>query len=330
LGIGAPLNAVEGKLEAMRPSEKPIRVAIYGSCHAEALQRLLLGVPGAAARLEFAPVKSCIEINADEMADFIARLPGVDLLIYQPVSTDYRGAEFATGRLVEAAGPRTRLLSFAYYHFEIYTPFITAALPTLPAPPFDYMDYLLGALIAHGFSDADVISRLLHLQGVDPYAEGMLAAAFYELRLREARTFDGDRPLDIRIADRVENAFRHQRLGHTLNHPAAPVLQWIALDVLQRLKKEFGVEFDDPRSSDPDPLDDIQFFAAPFVRKAFGLEFSDMSEVVIERRRMSVAAYVEAQRPFYAAIPRRDFMTAMEALAQPQARPWYTPLVQVL
>jgi hypothetical protein len=45
---------------------------------------------------------------------------------------------------------------------------------------------------------------------------------------------------------------------------------------------------------------------------------------------MSVAAYVEAQRPFYAAIPRRDFMTALEALARPQARPWYTPLVQML
>ncbi len=220
LGDWSALNAIESTLEAMRPSETPIRVAIYGSCHSEALQRLLLGIPGVPARLEFVPVKLCMEIAADEMADFIARLPGVDLLIYQPVSADHRGAEFATSRLVEGAGPSSRFLSFAYYHFEIYTPFITAALPTLPAPPFDYMDYLLGALIAHGFSDSDVISRLLHLEGVGPYAEGILAAAFYEVRLREERTFDGDRPLDIRIADRVEKAFRHHRLGHTLNHPA--------------------------------------------------------------------------------------------------------------
>jgi hypothetical protein len=75
------LNPIEGRPEAARPSETPIRIAIYGSCHAEALQRLLLGTPGVAARLEFAPVKSCMEITADEMNDFIARLPGVDLLI---------------------------------------------------------------------------------------------------------------------------------------------------------------------------------------------------------------------------------------------------------
>lgn len=305
----------------------PIRVAVYGSCHAGAIKRVLAGVRGLGRRIEFVPLPAVMDITAEEMTAFVADLPTIDLFLYQPISASYRGPEFASARVVEAAGPRTMLLSFAYYHFEVYTPFVTSALPGLPEPPTEYMDYLLGALIARGFSDAEIAQRLLHLEGLEPYVEGMLAAAFYEFGVREERVLEGDRPLDIRISSRVKAAFRSERLGHTPNHPAAQVLNWIADDVLTHLRPLLGKDFAGRGSNCPDPLEDIQFFAPPFVQRAFGLTFEDAPRVVIKDRAMTLDGYIRDQRPFYEAIPRQTFLDAVEVMAQPSARPWYTPLL---
>ncbi|WP_096052215.1 WcbI family polysaccharide biosynthesis putative acetyltransferase [Caulobacter vibrioides] len=311
------------------PRHKPIRAAIYGACHANALLRLLQGIPGLKGKIQFTPIPATMNITAEEMDAFIASVPDLDLVLYQPISANYRGPQFASARIVEAAAKaQTTLISFAYYHFEVYTPFITSALPGLPEPPTEYMDYLLGALIARGFDDAKIVDRLQHLEGLAPYVEGMVGAAFYEFGVREERVLDGDRPLDVKISDRVKALYQSKRLGHTPNHPSTLPMRWIADDILKRIEPMTGKILSARWSLTPDPLNEIQFFAPPFVRKAFGMTFEDKPVTLTKTHgRQTLAAYVRGQRPFYEAIPRDQFLQAVETMAQPTARPWYTPLL---
>jgi hypothetical protein len=310
------------------PPTKPIRAAIYGACHANALLKLLQAIPGLKGKIQFTPIPATMNITAEEMEAFVASVPDLDLVLYQPISANYRGPQFASARIVEAAGAKTTLISFAYYHFEVYTPFITSALPGLPEPPTEYMDYLLGALIARGFSDETIVDRLQHLEGLAPYVEGMVGAAFYEFGVREERVLDGDRPLDVRISDRVRALYKDKRLGHTPNHPSPLPMRWIADDILQRIEPMIGKTLSARWSLKRDPLDEIQFFAAPFVRQAFGMTFQDKPITLTKTHgRQNLADYVKGQRPFYEAIPREQFIQAVETMAQPTARPWYTPLL---
>jgi hypothetical protein len=307
---------------------KPIRAAIYGACHANALLKLLQGIPGLKGKIQFTPIPATMNITGEEMDAFIASVPDLDLVLYQPISANYRGPQFASARIVEAAGASTTLISFAYYHFEVYTPFITSALPGLPEPPTEYMDYLLGALIARGFSDEKIVDRLLHLEGLDRYVEGMVGAAFYEFGVREERVLDGDRPLDVKISDRVKALYKDKRLGHTPNHPSTLPMRWIADDILQRIEPMIGKTLSARWSLKSDPLNEIQFFVAPYVRKAFGMTFDDKPVTLTKTHgRQNLADYVKGQRPFYEAIPREQFIQGVETMAQPTARPWYTPLL---
>jgi hypothetical protein len=312
----------------MQP-RKPVRAAIYGTCHATALRRVLLGVPGFADQVELVPAAECMDITADEFGELIAGIPGLDMVIYQPIAADRRGSEFATARFVETATDRTALLTFGYYHFELYTPFIFPSLHGLPNPPTHCFDYLLAALIARGGSDAEIATGLLELEGLEPYAAAMIGAAIGQLRLREDRVLDGDRPIDIPITDRVEAAYRAVRLGHTFNHPTSAVFGWIANDVLARLELMFDLQLPSLPSSDADPLTEIQYFAPPFVRRAFDMSFADDATTVLDYQPMPLAAYIDSQRAFYESIPRETLTRALEAMAQPTARPWYGLLQSV-
>lgn len=308
--------------------QKPIRAAIYGACHANALLKLLRGIPGLGRKIQFTPIPAVMNISPEEMEAFVASVPDLDLVLYQPISTNYRGPQFASARIVEAAGAKTTLISFAYYHFEVYTPFITSALPGLPEPPTEYMDYLLGTLIARGFNDEQIADRLLNLQGLAPYVDGMVGAAFYEFGVREERVLDGDRPLDVRISDRVRALYKDKRLGHTPNHPSTLPMRWIADDILARLEPMIGKTLGARWSLAADPLNDIQFFVPPFVREAFGMTFDDKSVTLTKTHgRQNLAAYIKGQRPFYEAIPREQFIQAVETMVQPVSRPWYAPLL---
>jgi hypothetical protein len=308
-------------------NQKAIRAVVYGSCHATALVQLLKGIPGLTRCVDILPIPPVHEIAEDALNGIVETIKDVDLLIYQPVSRDYRGEQYATARLVEALPAHAMLISFGYYHFEIYTPFISAALPGMPPPPSDYVDYLLGSLMARGLPDGEIAERLLHLEGLEPYAEAMLAAAFYELRLREDRVLEGDRALDVRLAGRVHEAFRRDRLGHTMNHPTRTVMTWIADDVLSRLEAQFGIHLCGLRSLRADPLKPCQFVVAPFVKKAFGLTFADGRDAVLNNRRLRIGDYIKANRPYFDSLAPGALMKAVQTHAQPASRPWYSVLL---
>jgi hypothetical protein len=305
---------------------KPVRTAIYGSCHADALRRVLQSDPGLAARLEFVPLSPCMEIGEAEMAAFLAdQASSLDLFIYQPISADYRGPQFSSASIIERAGASTSLLSFSYYHLEVYAPFILASAAGFPPGGPEYVDYLLASLVHQGLDETRIVEELAYFQAFEPYAPRLIAQALFDLRWREERLLDGDRPIDIRLSDRVEAHFRDIRLGHTANHPTAPVFQWLAEDVAGKLSQTFGLDPSSPAPVDPDPLDDVSYFAAPFVARALELTFTDAPIHVLEGHRLALSDYVARQRPYYETVPRAMLAVAIDNLLS--TRPWFAALL---
>ncbi|MEO6341193.1 MAG: WcbI family polysaccharide biosynthesis putative acetyltransferase [Caulobacteraceae bacterium] len=306
---------------------KPIRAAIYGACHANALRQVLESDPYLSARVEFVPIASCMDMTNREMGELIDLLPSLDLFIYQPISTDYRGPLFTSASVLQHAPPTAQLLSFGYYHFEAYTPYITLPAVGFPESDTPCIDYLLGALIHGGLTDAQVVEGLSHFGGFEMYAPALLDATLSELRAREGRVLDGDRPVDIRLADRIERNFRSARLGHTLNHPTATVFKWLTDDVSDQLATRFGWDVQAPAPSQADPLGETSYFTAPFVAQAFDLTFAEAPRQRLNGREMSLNAYVARRRPYYEAIERKSFVAAVRAMSV--SRPWYEALLDV-
>ncbi len=303
---------------------KPLRTALYGSCHAEGLQKVLASNPQLGAHLEFVPFASVMEITEEGMGDLISTLPSLDLLIYQPTSTDYRGETFSSAHLLQHLRGVTRPLSFAYYHLELYQPYILGPAPRFPEADFEYLDYLTGAFLARGLLDEEIAHQLLHFEEFEPYAPALLAAALSELRTRENRILDGDRPLDIRIADRVELAFRTQRLGHTVNHPTSTVFRWLADDIAVQVSQMLDLDLECAEPRDVDPLAETSFFAPPFVRRAFEMSFDDPEIVSLGGQHFSLRDYISGQRAYFKNVDEAMFWDRVEEMSS--ARPWFRAL----
>lgn len=307
-----------------RISVKPLRVALYGSCHAEGLQKVLASNPRLRPHLEFVSLDSVMDITREGMNDLISAFPSLDLLIYQPTSSDYRGEAFSSARLLQHVRGNTKPISFAYYHFELYQPYILGPAPKFPETNLGYLDYLAGACVARGLSDDEIVHQLLHFDGFEPYAPALHAAAMFELRIRENRILDGDRPLDVRIADRVQEAFRAQRLGHTMNHPSSTVFRWLADDITTRVAQMFDLDLGDAEPLDSDPLAETSFFAPPFVRRAFEMSFDDAATISLGGKSLSLRDYVSVQRAYFDKVDEALFWDRVAEISS--VRPWFRAL----
>ena len=315
-----------GPRQETRSPVKPIRTAFYGSCHAEGLQKVLASSPQFGAHLEFVPLASVMEITQDEMGDLISALPSLDLLIYQPTSSDFRGEAFSSARLLQHLPGVTQPMSFAYYHLELYQPYILGPAPRFPEAEFEYLDYLTGACLARGLLDEEIAHQFLHFEGFEPYAPALLAAALSELRTRENRVLNGDRPLDIRIADRVERAFRTQRLGrhHEPAGKTSTVFRWLADDIAVRISQMFNLDLECAEPRDADPLAETSFFAPPFVRRAFEMSFDDAEIVSLGGEHLALRDYISRQRAYFENVDEAMFWGRVEEMSS--ARPWFQAL----
>lgn len=289
----------------------------------------LLRVPDIRAAAELVLLPACMEITSAEMSAFVKCVDETDLIIYQPVSPSHRGEEFSTARIIESV-TSAQFISFTYYHFELYTPFVSAPFHGTRGFANRYVDYLLSAALACRMKREKIVDLLLNFEGLEAYAPGMQSAALYSLRDREMRVLDGDRPMDVTIADRVEANYRSRRLGHTINHPSCSCLGWIVNDVAALIRRIFDMDDVDHQCQDIDPLNHTEFFAAPFVRQAFGLSFHELYLYKFENRYLNIHNYVDFQREDYEAIDRQSLTNYLEFMAKPDNRPWYKLILDLL
>jgi hypothetical protein len=149
-----------------------------------------------------------------------------DLLIYQPVSDDYKGIyQLSTRYLKQHLKPGARQISFPVAYFTGYNPEVTYLRDVSGAQitkPFVYHDINILRLFDQGKSTREILEII---QDGDFYTLSLAEKQFNDthasLKSREAG-------LDIQISEFVKNNFGKERLFHVFNHPGKTMLALIA------------------------------------------------------------------------------------------------------
>lgn len=304
-------------------NEKPLRAAIYGSCHAPAVQTIIERQPELDGRIAFRETPLCFNITESEFEALRNDIKNLDLLVYQPISPENRGEKFATARLIEAAAPSTKIISFQYFHLEIYSPFFIDRVNSIPLPPFGYLDYHFAAMVARGMSDSEIVDRLQNETCFDPYAEQALTQGLTALREREDRVLPGEKPVDIRLTDIVAKSYRTTLLNHSFNHPTMFLLDIIVRRV-RELNSEIANILHPRRSYSLDPMAIHRIHVPNFVRRIYGLDFPEGKSFAQDNNTLSVEQYVDQNRSHYEGLGADTIFEAIDLCAT--RRKWFEAL----
>lgn len=158
----------------------------------------------------------------------------VDLLIYQPVSDNYKGIfQLSTRYIKDRLKPDCQTISFPIAYFTGYNPemiYLRDLNGAVISEPFAYHDINILRLFAQGESVKEILKII---QADDFYtaffAEKQLNETIVSLNARE-------KEIDIKLSQFIQDNFRTERLFHVFNHPSGRILELIAGSILNHLK----------------------------------------------------------------------------------------------
>jgi hypothetical protein len=290
------------------------KYSIYGSCQAPALATVLNSCAAFTHDWEYVAVAPCYVATEEQIVRFRAEtIPQLDLLIYQPVSEDYRGVNFSSAFL-RGNLPVDRLaLSVQYVHWEAYHPTVNSPYGLLPHPE-GYVDSLVAGAVALGVGE-DVYLRRLEEIGASlciDFSE-IENWCLRELRVREAGENDGGRPVDIALADFIMGSYRHARLLHTIDHPTAALMREIGRQCLSRLGySDTEINFD----ASVDALDISQLALYPIYRDQFGFyESGRMHDFQLLDQTKTYDTYLREQFAWFKGLSKEDVTAFFERVA---------------
>jgi hypothetical protein len=306
--------------------ENSISIAVYGACHATAIQDIIEKSNIMRQRLNIFPVQSCYAISQEQFQELIDVAPDLDLLIYQPVSTAYRGGQFATNNFSILDNFKTESVAVQYYHFELYWPFMAQSANGLTEPPFTYIDYHLAAMIARDIDDAEILDRLQNETCFDPFMDEATEWAINGLATRELKPLPARTSQHILLSEFVRNNYSTKLLGHTYNHPTAAVYDYIIGEILAKttvLREAI------PRLSvyGVDPHSSIQIPVPEFVRRKLSLSTHEARHLIHQGRRIDSFEYIAMSRAHYNNEGADRIFAAIEMLAI--ERPWFNSLLKI-
>jgi hypothetical protein len=126
----------------VRRNKGPLRAAVYGFCHAQALHEILASDPRVAGELEFIALNECFKMTGAEMDELVESIaPQLDVLIYQPVSGRTLGKQVSGAEIRTIVREDCVQITFPIFRCDFYTPHFSYPVPEAPRPPFDYIDF---------------------------------------------------------------------------------------------------------------------------------------------------------------------------------------------
>jgi hypothetical protein len=217
-----------------------------------------------------------------------------DLLIYQPVSDDYKGVyQLSTRYLKEHLKPGCQQISFPVAYFTGYNPEVTYLRDingSQITKPFIYHDRNILNLFNQGKSCREILELI---QDDDFYtffsAEKQFNDTLDTLKLREAG-------LDIQLSEFIENNFGKQRLFHVFNHPNKTMLAFIADLIMERLGITDRYVHINPNA---DILSKNAFPIYPSLTKHLNIQFTCDFVYQFENKVFSAAETVKSFTDFY-------------------------------
>lgn len=204
-----------------QPEDRPLWLVV-GNCQAEALRRVLDGVPDRPYRT--ARIPPVHELEAGDLPFLRTLLADTAVLISQPIRQNYRDLPIGTADLTAALRPEAAVVRWpviryaGLYPFQVIVRHPADRSVTPPVVPYHDLRTLVAARDGLGVGDPWDVE--VGAEAIRAVAEASVA----ELARREARD------TDVGVSDVL---LRHGAdAAHTINHPGNPVLVDLASRIL--------------------------------------------------------------------------------------------------
>lgn len=235
---------LEARVARATRSGRPIAVVI-GNCQAPPTHDLLAASPAFAGEYELVQIPPVHAITAAEVRTLHRLLVRTDLIVGQPISSDYRGLGLGLDQLIAHTPPGCRTIRWASMYWNALFPYCvyvhTAPRVHIDAPIVDYHDVRFLACAAAGM-DAGATRAFLREHTIPPGA--LTALQEDTLALHGAV----DHLCDISMLDWIRRPETEAAAFWTLNHPARITLE----ELSRRIHERLGLPF--ASTDGPEPL----------------------------------------------------------------------------
>ena len=193
-----------------------LKVAVYGNCQAEALQRILSYFPEQFNVVALRPVHL---LDRNQPQELYSKIREVDYFLYQPVSAGY--GDLASNAVIDQLQSSATAISFPSIYFDafqcrqIYLRDPGGA--RISSPIGDYHDDLIVNMFLRGASCKDIVAALDGLLMSREDCEANLAQSLNYFSAREST-------LDIKLSQYIRDNYFQKLLFYTFNHPSNEIL----------------------------------------------------------------------------------------------------------
>jgi hypothetical protein len=271
-----------------------MRVYLHGNCQMSAMASLL--------REQM--TDWTIDVNEVPLAQldrdenfFVSCLRQADIVIAQPVSPRYRGAEWLGSDFVRAEARRdAQLLMVPSVFFRGHLPewfYLGRSEERLIVQGCPYHNVVVANAVLHDWPTAQIMDRVSSvLQFGKHFVDARVAECLDELRTRE----DVER-IDVPVSDLIAAMYQSGALMSSIDHPMRRLLAAV-------LNRALAMVSEPRRIAEVGPavLDGFVLPTAPAVAACLGHRLSDSTDMVVAGRRVAVADYLRGAIAEYRAM----------------------------
>ena len=210
-------------VQSLRRHKKPV-IAVWGNCQAPAIAKILSSVPQVAENFDVLRLPAVQEIARGQLALARTLIRRADVVITQPVRSDYRGLPIGTEQILDHA-PTAQVITYPSMFYTGLHPFIV----------YVHASGELGtqAPLTSGYHDLRFIARANRVvAGLPQMTEGPWAHAIIDNARQSFEALQArERSLDVTITPSISGADSFW----TINHPSNRVLSYAAGQMLEAL-----------------------------------------------------------------------------------------------
>lgn len=234
-----------------------MKCALIGTCQVKAISEIL-----ACNNLFKYDISEVIEVHkasTDYIDNFCnERIKNIDLIILQPISTNYRNGSFSTKRIMKIMDS-SKVIMIPYIYFDGYFPDICYLYDEnknkidkdgLIYHDRNIINHIIDQIDLEKIGNNDYLKDNHNMEYHVERITNILTDKTYfnknqsirkcnksirRLEIRELEPYDYGKPVDVKISDFIKNNYMTDRLFHTMNHPTNIVLYEVCDRILKIL-----------------------------------------------------------------------------------------------
>lgn len=294
---------------------------IIGNCQAHILSDFLLTNNFFKSQYNYCMIPGIHVINENDIDLLMYIIKKVDLIIIQPIHSNYKNiTNLDTYSILTAIKPTCKVILFPSMHLDFYYPFLTYKVRNdgdILRVPCDYHDSKLFELIKestkNNLSLDDIINNFISIvsdESIKSVEElnSIFKNSISELQSRENKYIEfipDNCKLNVSIitsSSFIENNYKDKLLFYSMNHPTKNMFHYIAdsvLDIIHVNKEQY-----------PNNLDPLLYNNVPILYKCIKQIVNfDISEVpiVINGVRLSIDECINKYYEVYSKINYNEY-----------------------